>query len=38
MALDEKTHDVYLVTARRGHGSTFLNSLQGEFKIIVVGK
>jgi DNA-binding beta-propeller fold protein YncE len=38
MALDEKTHDIYLVTARRGHGSTFLTSLPGTFVIIVVGK
>ncbi|HEY1928304.1 MAG TPA: hypothetical protein VGG92_12635 [Caulobacteraceae bacterium] len=38
MALDEKAHEIFLVTARRGHGSTFRNVLPGTFVVIVVGK
>jgi DNA-binding beta-propeller fold protein YncE len=38
MALDTKTHNVLLVTARRGHGSTFQNILPGTFVVLVVGK
>jgi len=38
MALDTKTHNVLLVTARHGHGSTHLDVLQNTFVVIVVGK
>ena len=38
MGLDTKTHDVLLVTARHGHGSTHLNVLPNTFVVLVVGK
>jgi len=38
MALDEKTHDVLLVTARRGHGATYRELLPDTFVVLVVGK
>ncbi len=38
MALDTKTHDVLLVTARHGHGSTHLDVLPNTFVVLVVGK
>ena len=38
MALDEKTHNVLLVTARHGHGSTHLAVLPNTFVVLVVGK
>ena len=37
MALDEKTHDVLLVTARHGHGSTYNEILPDSFVVLVVG-
>ncbi len=37
MALDTKTHDILLVTARFGHGSTHTDILPNTFKVIVVG-
>jgi DNA-binding beta-propeller fold protein YncE len=38
MALDTKTHNVLLVTARHGHGSTHLDVLPNTFVVLVVGK
>jgi DNA-binding beta-propeller fold protein YncE len=38
MALDTKTHNVLLVTARHGHGSTHLDVLPNTFVVSVVGK
>ena len=38
MALDTKTHNVMLVTARHGHGSTHLDVLPNTFVVLVVGK
>jgi DNA-binding beta-propeller fold protein YncE len=38
MALDEKTHDVLLVTARHGHGATYRELLPDTFVVLVVGK
>ena len=38
MALDAKTHNVLLVTARHGHGSTHLDVLPNTFVVLVVGK
>jgi hypothetical protein len=38
MALDEKTHDVLLVTARHGHGATYRELLPDSFVVLVVGK
>ncbi len=38
MALDEKTHDVLLVTARHGHGATHEKILPGTFSVLVVGR
>ena len=38
MALDTKTHNVLLVTARHGHGSTHLDVLPNSFVVLVVGK
>jgi DNA-binding beta-propeller fold protein YncE len=38
MALDEKTHDVLLVTARHGHGATYTQVLPGSFVVLVVGR
>jgi len=38
MALDPKTHNVLLVTARHGHGSTHLDVLPNTFVVLVVGK
>lgn len=38
MALDTKTHEVLLVTARHGHGSTHLDVLPNTFVVLVVGK
>jgi len=38
MALDTETHNVLLVTARHGHGSTYRNILPGTFVVLVVGK
>jgi DNA-binding beta-propeller fold protein YncE len=38
MALDTKTHNVILVTARYGHGSTHADVLPNTFVILVVGK
>ena len=38
MTLDTKTHNVLLVTARHGHGSTFQNVLPNTFVVLVVGK
>jgi DNA-binding beta-propeller fold protein YncE len=38
MALDERTHNILLVTARPGHGATFLRSLPDTFVVLVVGK
>lgn len=37
MALDENTHDVLLVTARHGHGSTHDEVLPDSFVVLVVG-
>jgi DNA-binding beta-propeller fold protein YncE len=38
MALDTKTHNVLLVTARHGHGATHSQVLPNTFVILVVGK
>ncbi len=38
MTLDEKTHDVLLVTARHGHGATYRELLPDSFVVLVVGK
>ncbi len=38
MALDTKTHNVLLATARHGHGSTHLDVLPNTFVVLVVGK
>lgn len=38
MALDTKTHNILLVTARHGHGSTHLKVLPNTFVVLVVGK
>jgi hypothetical protein len=38
MALDTKTHNVLLVTAKRGHGSTHADVLPNTFVVLVVGK
>ncbi len=38
MTLDTKTHNVLLVTARHGHGSTHLDVLPNTFVVLVVGK
>jgi|SRR5579863_655265 len=38
MALDTNTHNVLLVTARHGHGSTHQNVLPNTFVVLVVGK
>ena len=38
MTLDEKTHNVLLVTARHGHGSTHSQILPNTFVVLVVGK
>jgi DNA-binding beta-propeller fold protein YncE len=38
MTLDTKTHNVMLVTARHGHGSTHLDVLPNTFVVLVVGK
>lgn len=38
MALDEKTHDVLLVTARHGHGATHEQVLPNSFVVLVVGQ
>lgn len=38
MTLDTKTHNVLLITARHGHGSTHLDVLPNTFVVLVVGK
>ena len=38
MTLDTKTHNVLLVTARHGHGSTHLDVLPNTFVVLVVGR
>jgi DNA-binding beta-propeller fold protein YncE len=38
MTLDTKTHNILLVTARHGHGSTHLDVLPNTFVVLVVGK
>jgi DNA-binding beta-propeller fold protein YncE len=38
MTLDTKTHNVLLVTARHGHGSTHSEILPNTFVVLVVGK
>jgi DNA-binding beta-propeller fold protein YncE len=38
MALDTKTHSVFLVTARHGHGATHSLVLPNTFVVLVVGK
>jgi DNA-binding beta-propeller fold protein YncE len=38
MALDTKTHNVLLITARHGHGSTHLDVLPNTFVVLIVGK
>lgn len=38
MALDTRTHNVLLVTARHGHGSTFNDLLPNSFVVLVVGR
>src|ERR1700676_2357028 len=38
MALDAKTHNVLLVTARHGHGATHSQVLPNTFVVLVVGK
>jgi len=38
MALDEKTHNVLLVTARHGHGATHAQVLPNTFVVLIVGK
>jgi YVTN family beta-propeller protein len=38
MALDTKTHNILLVTAKHGHGATHFNVLPNSFVVLVVGK
>ncbi len=38
MALDTKTHNVLLVTARHGHGATHSQVLPNTFVVLVIGK
>ena len=38
MALDTKTHNILLVTARHGHGATHSQVLPNTFVVLVVGK
>jgi DNA-binding beta-propeller fold protein YncE len=38
MALDNKTHNVLLITARHGHGATHSQVLPNTFVVLVVGK
>jgi DNA-binding beta-propeller fold protein YncE len=38
MALDTKTHNILLVTARHGHGSTHTQVLPNTFVVLVVGR
>jgi DNA-binding beta-propeller fold protein YncE len=38
MALDPKTHNVLLVTARHGHGATHAQVLPNTFVVLVIGK
>jgi DNA-binding beta-propeller fold protein YncE len=38
MALDEKTHDILLVTARHGRGASYQDLLPDSFVVLVVGK
>jgi DNA-binding beta-propeller fold protein YncE len=38
MALDAKTHNVLLVTARHGHGATHAQVLPNTFVVLVIGK
>jgi DNA-binding beta-propeller fold protein YncE len=38
MTLDTKTHNILLVTARHGHGSTHLDVLPNTFVVLVVGQ
>jgi len=38
MALDTKTHNILLVTARHGHGATHAQVLPNTFVVLVVGK
>jgi DNA-binding beta-propeller fold protein YncE len=38
MTLDTKTHNILLVTARHGHGSTHLDVLPNTFVVLVIGK
>jgi DNA-binding beta-propeller fold protein YncE len=38
MALDEKTHNILLVTARHGHGATHAQVLPNTFVVLVIGK
>ncbi len=37
MALDERTHDVLLVTARHGHGATYEQIVPNSFVVLVAG-
>jgi DNA-binding beta-propeller fold protein YncE len=38
MALDSKTHNILLVTAKRGHGATYRQIKPDTFVVLVVGK
>lgn len=38
MALDRKTHDIFLITAMHGHGHTARSVIPGSFVVIVVGR
>jgi DNA-binding beta-propeller fold protein YncE len=38
MALDAKTHNILLVTARHGHGATHAQVLPNTFVVLVIGK
>jgi hypothetical protein len=38
MALDTKTHNILLVTARHGHGATHSQVLPNTFVVLVIGK
>jgi DNA-binding beta-propeller fold protein YncE len=38
MALDTKTHNVLLVTARHGHGATHAQVLPNTFVVLIIGK
>jgi hypothetical protein len=38
MALDNKTHNVLLITARHGHGATHSQVLPNTFVVLVVGR